>query len=267
MLSYHLSLWQRTRAWTWARRQTPTSTAVVITESPLTWPGMIPPGRLDLALVWAWMIEHLSYLGSCGSRGGTCLCWPMERRQHWGWLMGTKRVRADLDPGLLPWTTVVSTDYLNGFWFVNKINALWITLNPFPCCLDWVSGYLGLSGATWLALLPIIRVLLRSYFPLETKWLHPRVAVNIIEKQKGPLLGSLVGADRVKSWGWGSAKLTWCLLGVKNLKGTQVVSRDQRVKHFYLRLAGSTAPLSRLGLWVIPVAQSLSFPATCYNVA
>ena len=148
-------------------------------------PG-ISPGRLDLAHVWAWMIKHLSYLGPRGSRGGTCLCWPMERRQHWGWLMGTKRVRADLDPRLLPWTAVVSTDYLNGFWFVNKINALWITLNPFPCCLDWVSGHLGLSGATWLASLPIIRVLLRSYFPLETKWLHPRVAAEIMEKQKGP---------------------------------------------------------------------------------
>lgn len=52
----------------------------------------------------------------------------------------------------------------------------------------------------------------------------------------------------MKSWSWGSAKFTRFLLGVKNLKGTQVVSRDQRVKHFCLRLAGSTAPLSRLGL-------------------
>ena len=41
----------------------------------------------------------------------------------------------------------------------------------------------------------LIRVLLRSYFPLETKWLHPRVAAEIMEKQKGPLLGSLVGAE------------------------------------------------------------------------
>lgn len=41
----------------------------------------------------------------------------------------------------------------------------------------------------------MIRVLLRSYFPLETKWLHPRVAAEIMEKQKGPLLGSLVGAE------------------------------------------------------------------------
>lgn len=28
---------------------------------------------------------------------------------------GHKRVRADWDPRLLPWTAVVSTDYLNGF--------------------------------------------------------------------------------------------------------------------------------------------------------
>uniref|UniRef100_A0AC11DVW8 RAB24, member RAS oncogene family n=1 Tax=Ovis aries TaxID=9940 RepID=A0AC11DVW8_SHEEP len=34
-----VAAFQRTRAWTWARRQTPTSTAAVITESPLTWPG------------------------------------------------------------------------------------------------------------------------------------------------------------------------------------------------------------------------------------
>lgn len=52
----------------------------------------------------------------------------------------------------------------------------------------------------------------------------------------------------MKSWGWGSAKLKWFLLGVKNWKGTQVVSRDQKVKHFCLGLAGSTAPLSGLGL-------------------
>ncbi|TKC42693.1 hypothetical protein EI555_009854 [Monodon monoceros] len=62
-----VAAFQRTRAWTWARRQTPTSTAVVITESPLTWPGGIkgiPPERLDLAFVWAWVITRLSYPGS-----------------------------------------------------------------------------------------------------------------------------------------------------------------------------------------------------------
>ncbi|XP_032125826.1 ras-related protein Rab-24 isoform X1 [Sapajus apella] len=36
-----VAAFQRTRAWTWARRQTPTFTAVVITDSPLTWPGRV----------------------------------------------------------------------------------------------------------------------------------------------------------------------------------------------------------------------------------
>lgn len=63
------------------------------------------------------------------------------------------------------------------------------------------------------ALASYIKAPLSSYFPLETNWLHPRVAAEIMEKQKGPFLFFSGGKGRARSWGWGSAKLTlpsWC---------------------------------------------------------